>query len=156
GRAWPRAGRPTGGRPSAGVPTGDRASLWPQPAARPSDGPVRATPSRSVSCVAGDGATTGCDPVSDSQETGTGRFDRNQADAISSKIGVVSPRSNALAFGSWPPGSCPSGSRDGTRGANSSSAGSGTRLGGGACGTPCDGRGGDPPAPAAGRHCSRG
>ena len=79
-----------------------------------------------------DGGTTGCDPVSDSQETGTGRFDRNQADAISSKIGVVSPRSNALAFGSWP-GNCPSGSRDGTRGANSSSAGSGSGCGGPGC-----------------------
>ena len=139
----PGAGRPTDGQPSAGVPTGDR-SLWPQPSARPSDGPVRVTPLGSVVSAAGvvvDGGTTGCDPVSDSQETGTGRFDRNQADAISSKIGVVSPRSNALAFGSWP-GNCPSGSRDGTRGANSSSAGSGTRLGGGLL---CAGLGGNPP-----------
>jgi hypothetical protein len=33
-----------------------------------------------------------------SQSTGIGRFERNHADAISSKIGVVSPRSNASVW----------------------------------------------------------
>jgi hypothetical protein len=60
---------------------------------------VRVTPVGSVSSGLL-GGSTAWDPMSDSHETGTGRLDRNQADAISSKIGVVSPRSKALAPGS--------------------------------------------------------
>ena len=43
-----------------------------------------------------DGVATRCRTPT---RPGTGRLDRNQAEAISSKIGVVSPRSNALASG---------------------------------------------------------
>jgi hypothetical protein len=72
--------------------------------------------------------------------TGICRFERNQADAISSKIGVVSPRSNPLprAAGARLGGSA----MTGTFGANSESASGPAGSGGaaapeGACSADC-------------------
>jgi hypothetical protein len=60
--------------------------------------------------------------------TGIGRFERNHADAISSKIGVVSLMSNSSAFRGLT-GAAAGSAMTGTLGANSSSAWTGASAG---------------------------
>ena len=104
--AVPRRGAVAAGRPAVGrgAPTGRPAVAGANH--RRGGRTVRRGWTRSASDAVGVGvlsrtaARRGATRCRTPRRPGTGRFDRNQADAISSKIGVVSPRSNALAFGS--------------------------------------------------------